>query len=518
MAENDNDITISVLKFPDNVREAPEIYIDNINHGIYEIIDNSIDEHLAGFCDKIIVGINEKGYIFVQDNGRGIPVSPSGEEDLSSAELALSTLAAGGKFKSITKGQLYASAGKNGVGSSCVNALADYFEADICRDGKTYQIIFNKGKFVQRQKEIGVSSTTGTKILYHPDPEIYGDDQIDISALKERLRQSSYLNPGLTFEFMYIDDNKPVKEEYKSDNGLLDFLGYISGNKEKLFDNSIDVVKDVESIASLDNRSLKIEVAFGYLNSYSTDMRGFVNGLYSADGGNHVTGFNAGIAKTVRNYALEHKAIKQIKDFEIADTIEGIYGVISVRIKNPRFNAQNKRKLDMPAVGTEVANAVYDIFYDYLGKNPKEAEIIVNKALAAKKTREAVKRAREASRNLKNASKDKTLTLGKLSDCSSKNPEECELYLVEGDSAAGSAKMGRDPKTQAILPIFGKILNVLKAKENVSQIIKNEKLGLAIAALGCGFGDSFDITKLRYHKIIPFSDADYYNIVVPTAM
>lgn len=403
---------------------------------------------------------------------------------------------------------MYASAGKNGVGSSCVNALADYFEADISRDGKLYQIVFQKGKFVQRQKEIGTANATGTKIIYHPDPEIYSDEQIDISALKERLRQSSYLNPGLSLEFMYVENEKPVRETYESDNGLIDFLDYISGNKEKLFDNSINIAKDIESIASLDNRSLKIEASFGYLNSYSTDMRGFVNGLYSADGGNHVTGFNAGIAKAVRNYALEHKAIKQIKDFEITDTTEGIYGVVSVRIKNPRFNAQNKRKLDMPAVGTEVTNAVYDIFYDYLGKNPKEAEIIVNKALAAKKTREAVKRAREASRNLKNVSKDKTLTLGKLADCSSKNPEECELYLVEGDSAAGSAKMGRDPKTQAILPIFGKILNVLKAKENVNQIIKNEKLGLAIAALGCGFGDNFDITKLRYHKIIPFSDCN----------
>lgn len=279
---------------------------------------------------------------------------------------------------------------------------------------------------------IGKGTGTGTKVVYHPDPEIYGDETIDIPALEERLRQSAYLNPKLKLKFFFVNnEGKIIQKEFYSENGLPDFLDYIRGSKEKLIEEYVSY-SDEKDVASIQGKKLKIDIVFSYLNNYNSDVRGFVNGLYSADGGNHISGFNAGLAKAVRKYALEHKIIKQAKDFEISDVIEGTFGVVSVRIRNPKFNAQNKRKLDMPAIGTEVSSAVNEVFYDFLEKNPREAEIIVKKALASKKTREAVKRAREASRNLKNVNSSKTLTLGKLADCSSKKPEECEIYLVEG--------------------------------------------------------------------------------------
>lgn len=511
MANNINQqVTISMLKFPDNVRESPEIYIDNINHGLYEIIDNSVDEHIAGYCSVINVRILKSGFFQVQDNGRGIPVAPSPDNPkLSQAEVALSTLAAGGKFSGKEGSMKEETAGKNGVGSSCVNALAEYFQADIFADGHRYTMSFKKGHFAQHQTIAGDvdKNVHGTAITYMPDKEIYAEDSLDIEALKRRLKQYAYLNPGLT---LYLtvekEEGEPFTATYKSENGMQDFYSDKIKGKKPHFEDTIAVNKTIE-IQKL-GRPLTVSVVLGYVEGYSQDLSAFVNGLASNEGGDHVNGFNAGVNKAVRQYALEHKSIKKDTDLEMKDTEEGVVGIISVRIKKPKFGGQNKQRLDMPIIRTPIADAIYDELYNFMEKNPNEAKIIVEKALRAKREREKVKRIRETERGLKKMD-SKAMTLGKLADCTSKDPEISEIYLVEGDSAGGSAKNGRDNKTQAILPIFGKIPNVIKNDMSVVDVLKDKiRLGVVVAALGCGIGNNFNIEKIRYHKIVPLADAD----------
>lgn len=511
MANTNEDINsqvvITVLDFPDNVRESPEIYLDGPNHCLYEIVDNSVDEHKAGYCTVINVMINQQNVGMVQDNGRGIPVDldPRGT-GFTQAETALSTLSAGGKFAGKEKSYTAETGGKNGVGSSCVNAVSDFFQADIFTGGAQHQIRFKQGRFTQRQikvKDID-ANVHGTTIMFHLDKDIYEENHFDLPAIERRLRQTAFLNPGLTLNFTYYNESKElVQRTYKYDNGLADYLDFLSKTKQLSIPEKIFLSKVIEDPKL--GRPITFQVAFTYADSYNQDVKGFVNSIASEDGGDHINGFNAGICKAVRTYAVEQKAIKQPGDFETTDTYEGILGIISVSIKKPTFGGQNKRKLDMPAVKGIVANAVYDEFYNFLCKNPKAAEVIIEKALRACKERLSIKRAKDAARGLKKTNA-KTVTLGKLANCSSNKPEECEIYFVEGDSAGGSAKQARDIVTQAILPIFGKILNCEKKRED--QIVNNEKLGLVVAALECGFGETFDISKLRYHKIILFSDAD----------
>lgn len=508
ITENINSqVVITELDFPENVRESPEIYLDSPTHCLFEIVDNSVDEHKAGYCTVINIMINEHHVAMVQDNGRGINVAPSPKgQGLSQAEVALSTLSAGGKFSGKENSYKEETGGKNGVGSSCVNAVSDFFQADVFAGGKQYQIRFKQGRFVQHQtvvKEIDPSAH-GTSITFHLDKEIYENNQFDILAVERRMRQMAFLNSGLTMNLTYYGDDKNiVKRTYKYDNGLSDYLDYLSKSKQLSIPEKIFLSKTIEDPKL--GRPLSFEVAFTYADMFSEDIKGFVNSLSSEEGGDHINGFNAGICKAVRDYAVEQKIIKQTSDFETMDTYEGVLGIIAIRFKKPKFGGQNKKKLDMPMVKGIIASAIYDEFYNFLCKNPKAAEIIIDKAVRACKERLSIKRAREAARGLKKIN-TRTMTLGKLADCSSKNPEDCEIYFVEGDSAGGSAKQARDIKTQAILPIFGKILNC--EKKRADQIIGNEKLGLVVAALECGFSETFDISKLRYHKIILFSDAD----------
>ena len=399
------------------------------------------------------------------------------------------------------------------VGSSCVNAISKYFEAKIMAGGKLYQIIFENGHFKQRQQAIKniPAKNHGTMIKYKLDNSFFPEDKLDVQAAVKRCQQTAFLNPRLQFVVstdIDVAEGEPVKEySFCYEHGLKDYLELLTETKNVSIPSKIFLNKVVNDTKL--GRPLTVDVAFTYIDSYTEDLRGFVNSIYSEEGGSHVVGFNAGICAAIRQYALENKKIKNFNDLETTDVEEGILGIVSIKIKKPTYNQQNKRKLDMPQIRTIIASTIKDEFYNFLSKNPKEAEVILGKALRAREERIRIKRARDAARGLKEIN-TKSVTIGKLADCRTKNPEEAEIFVVEGDSAGGSAKQARDSKFQAILPIFGKVLNT--EKKRVDEVVNNEKLGLLLAALKCGIGDDFDINKLRYHKIILFSDADYIHI------
>lgn len=517
--ENLNSMTkITVNNFPDSVRENPDVYISGSKPPLScfsEILDNSVDEAKAGFCTTINVAYDMRSnMVVVQDDGRGIPVAPCDDpahEGYSQCEVALTVLSAGGKFGG-ENGYKEDTAGKNGMGSSCVNALSDLFICEVMAGGKLHQVIFEKGLYTQRLKPIKdvPANAHGTTIKYILDKTMASFSngiELDPKDVLEMCQQKAFLNSGLKLNVVIVGpEGQTATKTFCYENGLKEYLELLLQNKKCILENRIYLDKEVP--AKDLPRDLKFSVSFTYTEGYSQDIKSFVNSVDTEDGGTHVQGVTQGICQAVRRYGVEKKKIKEPKDFEINDTIRGVTGIVAVKYKRPTFDRQSKTKLDMPKVKTIISKALADVFYDYLEQNPKEAEAVLEIALKAKRERERINKVKAEERGMKNLN-PKAMTLGKLANCTSRNPEECELYLVEGDSAGGSCKKGRDNRTQAILPIFGKIPNVIK--DNLSTVdVLNDKirLGVVVAALGCGIGDTFDISKIKYHKIIPLADAD----------
>ena len=490
---------IQVLDGLEHVRKRPGMYIGSVSirglhHLAYEIVDNCVDEALAGYCTKIIIEIEPGNVISVEDNGRGIPVDIHSKTKISAAETVYTQLNAGGKFGGDSGYKV--SGGLHGVGASVVNALSSWTEVTIQRDGGIFQMKFEKGKTVQPLKRIGDSNKTGTKVRFLADDTIFETLEYDYETLENRFREMAFLTKGL---FISIEDKReetPKKAEFCYEGGLNSFVEYLNKNKEKINQNPIYIEKDGE---------VPVEIAFQYTTSYSENIYSFVNNINTIEGGTHLEGFKRALTKTFNDYAKSHNILKE-KDSNLQgeDIREGITAVISVKVKEPQFEGQTKTKLGNSNVTGIVSALVNEALATFLEENPNIAKAILEKCISASRAREAARKARELVRR-KNALESTTLP-GKLADCSSKNPEECEVYIVEGDSAGGSAKQGRDRKFQAILPLWGKMLNVEKSRAD--KIYNNDKLQPVILAVGAGIGADFDITKIRYGKVIIMADAD----------
>ncbi|EAK2738846.1 DNA topoisomerase (ATP-hydrolyzing) subunit B [Campylobacter upsaliensis] len=495
MQENYGEGNIKVLKGLEAVRKRPGMYIGDTNinglhHMIYEVVDNSIDEAMAGHCDTIDIELTTEGSCIVSDNGRGIPVGMHPTENMPTLTVVLTVLHAGGKFDQDT---YKVSGGLHGVGVSVVNALSKKLVATVQREGKIYRQEFAKGQIASEFGIIGESKKTGTSIEFFPDEEIFELTEFDYEILAKRFRELAYLNPKITINFK---DNRIGKSEsFHFDGGISQFVSDL--NKKQALTKPI--------FFSVDEDNVNVEVALLYNDTYSENLLSFVNNIKTPDGGTHETGFRMGLTRVITNY-VEANASAREKDNKITgeDVREGLIAIVSVKVPEPQFEGQTKGKLGSSYVRPIVNKASFEYLSKYFEENPIEAKAIMNKALMAARGREAAKKARELTRKKESLSVG-TLP-GKLADCQSKDPSESEIYLVEGDSAGGSAKQGRERAFQAILPLRGKILNVEKAR--LDKILKSEQIQNMITAFGCGIGEDFDLTKLRYHKIIIMTDAD----------
>lgn len=499
---------IQVLEGLEAVRKRPAMYIGDISekglhHLVYEVVDNSIDEALAGFAKKIDVTINQDNSITVIDDGRGIPVDMHEKEHKSALEVVLTVLHAGGKFD---KGTYKVSGGLHGVGVSCVNALSKYLRAEVHRNGKAYVQEYAYGKPTTELKVIGESIHTGTCITFLPDDSIFTVKVYDYNTLSNRLRDLAYLNAGITLtltDMRNVNENgNPHKETYYSETGLREFVQYIDSNKESLIDDVIHLNKESQGVP--------VEVALTYNNTYNENVYSFVNNINTIEGGTHLTGFRRGLTSTLKKYAEDNKMLEKAK-VEITgdDFREGLTAVISVKVMEPQFEGQTKTKLGNSEVAGAVQTAVSEALSTYLEENPRQAKLIVEKVILAAQARHAAYKARQ------NVQRKSPLCggglPGKLADCSSRTAEDCELFIVEGDSAGGTAKQGRDRSFQAILPLRGKILNVEKAMDH--KIFDNEEITNMFRALRVTIGTEEDpkeanLSKLAYHKIIIMTDAD----------
>lgn len=495
MQENYGESNIKVLKGLEAVRKRPGMYIGDTNinglhHMIYEVVDNSIDEAMAGHCDTIDIKLTTEGSCIVSDNGRGIPVGMHPTENMPTLTVVLTVLHAGGKFDQDT---YKVSGGLHGVGVSVVNALSKKLVATVQREGKIYRQEFAKGQIASEFGIIGESKKTGTSIEFFPDEEIFELTEFDYEILAKRFRELAYLNPKITINFK---DNRVGKSEsFHFDGGISQFVSDL--NKKQALTKPI--------FFSVDEDNVNVEIALLYNDTYSENLLSFVNNIKTPDGGTHETGFRMGLTRVITNY-VEANASAREKDNKITgeDVREGLIAIVSVKVPEPQFEGQTKGKLGSSYVRPIVNKASFEYLSKYFEENPIEAKAIMNKALMAARGREAAKKARELTRKKESLSVG-TLP-GKLADCQSKDPSESEIYLVEGDSAGGSAKQGRERAFQAILPLRGKILNVEKAR--LDKILKSEQIQNMITAFGCGIGEDFDLTKLRYHKIIIMTDAD----------
>ena len=490
---------IQVLEGLEAVRKRPGMYIGSVSvrglyHLVYEIVDNCVDEALAGYCTEINVQIEPGNIISVQDNGRGIPVDIHPKTKISAAETVYTKLHAGGKFGGDSGYKV--SGGLHGVGASVVNALSTWVEVTIQRDGGIYEMKFERGKTIEPLKRIGDSDKTGTKVRFLADDTIFETLEYEYEVLENRFREMAFLAKGLKITIEDLREETPKKAEFHYEGGLSSFVEFLNKNKEKINAKPIYIEKDGE---------VPVEIAIQYTTAYSENIYSFVNNINTIEGGTHLEGFKRALTKTFNDYAKSHNLIKE-KDGNLQgeDIREGITAVISVKVKEPQFEGQTKTKLGNSNVTGIVQSVVNEEFSAYLEENPTVAKSILEKCISASRAREAARKARELVRR-KNALETSTLP-GKLADCSEKDAENCEVYIVEGDSAGGSAKQGRDRKFQAILPLWGKMLNVEKARAD--KIYGNDKLNPVILAIGAGIGADFDITKIRYGKVIIMADAD----------
>ena len=491
---------IQVLEGLEAVRKRPGMYIGSVSirglhHLVYEIVDNCVDEALAGYCTHIHIIIEKGNIISVEDDGRGIPVDIHPKTHISAAETVYTVLHAGGKFGGDSGYKV--SGGLHGVGASVVNALSEWAEVTIQRDGGIYEMKFQRGKTVETLKKIGDSKKTGTKVRFLADSTIFETLEYDFATLEERFREIAFLNKGLhiTIEDQRDEENLK-KSEFCFEGGLNSFVEYLNQNKEKIHPTPIYIEKDGE---------VPVEIAIQYTTAYSENIYTFVNNINTIEGGTHLEGFKRGITKVFNDYARSHNILKE-KDPNLLgeDIREGMTAVISVKVKEPQFEGQTKTKLGNSNVTGIVQSMVIEVLAPFLEENPSVAKAILEKCISASRAREAARKARELVRR-KSALESTTLP-GKLADCSEKDASQCEVYIVEGDSAGGSAKQGRDRRFQAILPLWGKMLNVEKSRAD--KIYNNEKLQPVILAVGAGIGNDFDINKIRYGKIIIMADAD----------
>ena len=500
-----NEVEITTLSDREHVRQRRGMYLPNMNYCVYEIVDNAVDEHMAGYCNNIWIQIEPDKVLRVQDDGRGVPITPSKDDPSKSmAEVALGQLKSGGKFNAegsmIEQG--VKTGGLNGTGASAVNFCCDQFVATITKNKTQYQLAWEKGNLINGLTQIGKATDeelpNGTLIELIPDMSIWVDDDYDIAAVNKRLEQLTFLNPGLNIHADLNYNDKKIECTHVNPEGLTAYIKKLSANKETLIEPiHYTVCKENAKFGKVD-----IDIAIGYNSGYSEDAYMFTNNVPNALGGHHATGFREGLFRAINNYYEENtkgKLVNLVQD----DVKEGLTAVVSIRVSNPVFDGQGKAKLSMPGIRALVREATVEMMEDFLDKNPDAAKLIVAKAVDAQSTREKVRKTREADRA---ARKLGGKTPDKLTACSSKNPEECEIWLAEGDSAGGSCKKARDAKTQAILPVFGKINNV--EGMSLDKVFSSVKLQDVFNALGTGIGEDFDINKLRYHKIIIASDAD----------
>ena len=490
---------IQVLEGLEAVRKRPGMYIGSVSarglhHLVYEIVDNSVDEALAGYCKNIHVTIEKGNVIKVEDDGRGIPVDIHPKTKISAAETVYTVLHAGGKFGGDSGYKV--SGGLHGVGSSVVNALSTWTEVTIQRDGGIYQMAFERGKTIKPLQRIGDSDKTGTTVRFLADDTIFETLEYEYEILENRLREMAFLTKGLRITLTDEREETPKKADFCYEGGLVSFVEFLNKNKEKLNPKPIYIEK---------NGDTPVEIAIQYTTSYSENIYSFVNNINTIEGGTHLEGFKRSLTKVFNDYARSHNILKD-KDGNLQgeDIRAGITAVISVKVKEPQFEGQTKTKLGNSEVTGAVQSVMNEELSAFLEENPAVAKAVLEKCISASRAREAARKARELVRR-KNVLENTTLP-GKLADCSSNKPEECEVYIVEGDSAGGSAKQGRDRKFQAILPLWGKMLNVEKSRAD--KIYNNDKLQPVILAVGAGIGADFDITKIRYGKVIIMADAD----------
>ena len=492
---------IQILEGLEAVRKRPGMYIGStsargLHHLVYEIVDNSVDEALAGFCDTILVTINKDNSVTVVDNGRGIPVGINHKAGLPAVEVVFTVLHAGGKFGS---GGYKVSGGLHGVGASVVNALSNWLEVEICSEGKVYKQRYERGKVVQKLAVIGECDPqkTGTKVTFLPDDTIFDTTVFEYNVLKQRFREMAFLTRGLKIVLRDDREEEPIEKTFHYEGGIKEFVQYLNRSTTPLYEDIIYCEGTVNNVA--------VEVAMQHNDSYNENTYGFVNNITTPEGGTHVMGFRNALTKTFNDYARKNKLLKDTEpNLSGEDIREGLTAIISVKIEDPQFEGQTKQKLGNSEARGAVDSVVSRQLEIFLEQNPQVAKQTVEKSVLAQRAREAARKARDLTR--RKSALDGMSLPGKLADCSDKNPENCEIYIVEGDSAGGSAKTARDRATQAILPLRGKILNVEKAR--LDKIYGNAEIKAMITAFGTGIHEDFDISKLRYHKIIIMTDAE----------